>query len=55
MELLKTCKKGRRMNCWEVLYKQTFQTQGLLVQEQHTRDLNPLYIADDTHKTGLQT
>ena len=60
----KTCKKRRRMNCWEALYVQTFQQQGLLVQEQHTRDLKPLYTlvqdidrytADDIHKTGQQT
>jgi len=25
MELLKTCEKGQRMNCWEIFYIQTFQ------------------------------
>jgi hypothetical protein len=43
VELLKTCKKGKRNSCWEPFYIQTFQRQGLLIQEQHTPDLNPLY------------
>ena len=64
MEILKTCKTVHRMNYWEALNIQTFQQQGLWIQEQHTPGLNPLYMlvpgvnrynADDIHKTGQQT
>jgi len=41
VELLKTCKKGQRNSSCERFYIQTFQQQGLLIQE-HTPDLNPL-------------
>jgi len=52
------------MNCWEAYYTQTFQQQGLLIQEPHTPDLTPLYTlvqdmdpykANDIHRTGSQT
>jgi hypothetical protein len=44
MEIFKTCVHGQRMNCWESLCVQTFQQQGLLIQEQQTLEFNPLYI-----------
>lgn len=39
MELLITCKKGYRINCWETFYQH-----GLLVQEQFTPDPIPLFM-----------
>lgn len=42
VELLKTEKKGQKKLLGN-LYIQTFQQQGLLIQEQKTSDLNALY------------
>lgn len=44
MEILITCIHGQRMNCLESLCVQTFQQQGLLIQEQKTLEFNPLYV-----------
>ena len=42
-ELLKTCNKGIKMNCWESLFIHIFQQQDILIDEQRVSDLNPLY------------
>jgi len=40
--ILKTCKKGTKMKCWESLFIKTYQQQGLLIKEQ-VNDFNPIY------------
>jgi len=40
--ILKTCKKGPKINCWESLSIQTYQHQGLFIK-QHVNDFNPIY------------
>jgi len=39
--ILKTCKKGPKMNCWVSLFTQTYQQQGLLIKQQ-VNDSNPI-------------
>jgi len=41
LELLKPCHKGTRINCWEVVYVQTFHQHNILISEQQA-DTNPL-------------
>ena len=43
LQLLKTCRKDTRMNCWEVLYIRVFHQNKVLITEQHISDTNPLY------------
>ena len=43
LQLLKTCQKGTRMNCWEALYMQVFHQHKELITEQQVSDTNPLY------------
>ena len=43
LQLLKTCRKGTRMNCWETLYMQVFHQHKILITEQQIGELNPLY------------
>jgi hypothetical protein len=43
VELLKTCAKGTKMNCWESLFIQTYQQQVLFIEEQRVNDFNPIY------------
>jgi hypothetical protein len=43
IKLLKTCNKGTKLNCWETIYMQVYQQQGLLIQEQQTLEQNPLF------------
>ena len=33
MQLLKTCSKGKKMNCWESFYMLVLQQQDLLIDE----------------------
>jgi hypothetical protein len=40
--ILKTCKKGTKMKCWESLFIKTYQQQGLLIKQQ-ANDFNPIY------------
>ena len=42
-ELLKTCKKGWRMNATENFYIQIYHEQGLLINEQIPGEENPLF------------
>jgi len=42
LELLKSCHKGTRMNCWETFYMQLFYQNNSLINEQQVRDINPL-------------
>jgi len=40
------------MDCWEVLYMQTFHQKETLIDEQQTGDTNPLFeIAKTPHST----
>ena len=41
MQLLKTCSKGKKMNCWESFYMQVLQQQDLLIDEQKV--MNPTH------------
>jgi hypothetical protein len=51
IELLKTCNKGIKTNCWESLFIHIFQ-QDILIDEQRVNDLNPLRIhLGKCHKT----
>jgi hypothetical protein len=43
MELLKTWNKGAKTNCWESLFIQIYQQQGILNEEQKVNDFNPIY------------
>ena len=45
LQLLKTCKKGIRMNCWEALdsYMQVFHQHKMFITEQQINEPNPLY------------
>jgi hypothetical protein len=50
LQLLKLCRKGKLMNYWEALYIQKLQQQRLLIGEQKTSDVNPLYyLANRPH------
>jgi len=51
LQLLKTCCKSTRMNCWETLYMQMFHQHKILITEQQTGDTNPLYKLANT--TGI--
>ena len=43
LQLLKTCTKGGRMNCWEALFIQEHHRKGTLITEQQLFEHNPLY------------
>ena len=43
LQLLKSCRKSTPMNCWETLYMQIFNQHKILITEQQTGDINPLY------------
>ena len=43
LQLLKTCRKDTRLNCWEALYMQVFHQHKVLITEQQVCDTNPLY------------
>jgi hypothetical protein len=43
LHLLKPCRKGTQMNCWESLYIQTHHQHKLLVSEQPVCEANPLF------------
>jgi len=43
VELLRTCNKGMKMNCWESRFIHIFQQQDTLIKEQRVNNLNPLY------------
>jgi len=48
-QLLKTCHKSTRMNCWETLHMQIFHQHKILITEQQIGDINPLYkLANST-------
>ena len=48
LQLLKTCHKSTRMNCWEALYMHIFHQHGILIIEQQIGDINPLYELANT-------
>ena len=43
MELIKTCTKGKLMNCWESMYIQEYHRKGHLITEQQTPEHNLLF------------
>jgi len=67
MALIKTCTKGKLMNCWESMYIQEYHRKGHLITEQQTpehnlhfdqiittlatKDTTRASIGDDKHKT----
>jgi len=53
LEFLKACNKGTRMNCWEILYMQTFYQRNVLIEEQQVNDINPLYELVNTSRGQL--
>jgi len=48
LQLLKTCCKSTRMNCWETLYMQIFHKRKILITELQTGDIIPLYELANT-------
>ena len=51
LKLLKQCKKGSHMNCWEQKYIQEYHRSGKLIMEQQTYEYNPLFaIAQEKTK-----
>ena len=48
LQILKACKKGSQMNCWETMYIQHLHQRDLLITEQQVCEPNPLfsYIED---------
>jgi len=52
LQLLKTCRKGTRLNCWESLYMQVFHQHNVLITEQQVSDTNPLYELTRTAKSS---
>jgi len=43
LQLMKTCQKGARMNCWEALYMQVFHQHKVLITEQKFSETIPIY------------
>jgi hypothetical protein len=43
LDLLKPCRKGQLMNCWETMYIQMYRQQGLLISEQPACEANPMF------------
>jgi hypothetical protein len=43
LELLKSCNKGSRMNCWETLYMQASHQNNILINEKQVNKINPLF------------
>ena len=43
MQMVKACKKGKHMNCWEAMYIQEYHKRGLLVTEQQPFEHNILF------------
>ena len=52
MELVKACRKGKLMNCWESLYIQEYHRKGYLITEQLKHEHNLLF---DHFSTTLPT
>ena len=42
LQLLKPCRKGKHMDCWEALYMQALHHKQVLISEQQIGDFNPL-------------
>jgi len=43
LRLLKPCRKGTRMNCWESLFMHIHNRHNILISEQQVTDTNPLF------------
>ena len=43
LQLLQTCQKGTRMDCWETLYIQALHQRNTLITKQQVNDINPLF------------
>jgi hypothetical protein len=50
IQLLRACDKENLMKRWESFYMQTLQQLDLLIDEQQTHKLNPLYPLGDVTK-----
>jgi hypothetical protein len=51
MAMRRTYTKGLKMNCWESLFIQIHQQQGILIEEQKANDFKPIYALANV--TGL--
>ena len=52
MQSLKTCSKGKKMNCLESFYMQVLQQQDLLIDEQKVSEPNPTQYTPDQHSNN---
>ena len=52
LELLTPCNKGTRMNCCEVLYRQTFHQRNILIEEQQVNGINPCTSWQTCHEAN---
>ena len=43
LRLLKSCQKGRHLDCWEALYIQVIRQEKVLIDEQPVSDTNPVF------------
>ena len=43
MELLETCNKGAKINCWESLLIKAYQQHGVLIEEEEVNGFYPIY------------
>jgi hypothetical protein len=43
IKLLKPCRKGKHMDCWEALYMQTLHHKQVFIGEQQIGEVNPLF------------
>ena len=48
LQLLKPCRKGKHMDCWEALYMQELHHKQVLIGEQQIGDVNPR-LSDGNH------
>ena len=55
LELIKSCQKSTKMNCWETFYIQLFHQHDTLINVQQVYDVNPLYAIADVSRTPLHT
>jgi hypothetical protein len=55
MRLLKTCNKGKSMNCWESFNVHMLQQLNLFINKQKTNEPNPLYALANITKHVTET
>ena len=54
LKLLKSRRKGTRMNCLEAFYMQAFHQHKILIKEQQVSDINPLSDLAHTSRDVLR-